>query len=57
MLRGGIGDYFGLIVEMVTCTCTRFRQLQVLDLSQHRSVVVLSIDRLSNLSEDGEACL
>jgi len=54
MSRGDIGDFLGLTIETVSCTITRLRQLGVLDLRQHRTVVVRDIDRLSDLAEGDE---
>jgi CRP/FNR family transcriptional regulator len=57
MSRGDIGDYLGLTIETVSRTITRLRQLGVLDLRQHRTVAIRDRNRLSDLAEDGEACL
>ena len=56
MSRGDIGDYLGLTIETVSRTMTRLRQLGVLDLGQHRSVVIRDKTRLSEIAEDGEVC-
>ena len=56
MSRGDIGDYLGLTIETVSRTVTRFRQLGVLDLHQHRTVAIRDRDRLSEMAEDGAFC-
>jgi CRP/FNR family transcriptional regulator len=56
MSRGDIGDYLGLTIETVSRTITRLRQLDVLDLRQHRTAAIRDRVRLSEMAEGGEFC-